>query len=117
MLCVTLQSFLKSISGGKSSEEIELISKRVQKVKNMFESQTSKLEAALDIGSQLIDDGHFGSERVRASIEDVILERTSLKEEISKREEFLKDALALAEFRMENEEVSFTFACHYFCSM
>ena len=84
------------------------MSKRVQKVKNMFESQLSKLEAALDLGEQLIGDNHFASEKIENRVQEVIRARDSLRKEISEREEFLKGSLALAEFRMQNEEVFFS---------
>ena len=81
------------------------MSKRVQNVKTMLESQASKLDAVLDLGSQLINDGHFASSHVAGLIEEVTRNRDSLKTVVREREEFLQSALSLADFRMQNEEV------------
>lgn len=89
------------------------MSKRVQKVKNMMESQASKLEAALDLGSQLVNDKHFASKQIEDLVKEVTHNRDSLKTAICEREEFLQSVLALADFRMQNEEVLRISFCIY----
>ena len=93
------------MAGDSLGTDIESMSKRVHKVKNIFESQASKLDAALQLGSQLISDKHFASKKVAELIEEVAQTRDSLKTEISEREMFLQSALTLADFRMKKEEV------------
>ena len=87
--------------------------KRIKKLKNMSETQNVKIDAALELGKQLIKDQHNASAKVEAMITAMVQNGDAFKDEIAKREFFFKEASRFSAFSLENEEVCESCLCSY----
>ena len=66
-----LQTKLKSPELGNNVEQVEALIKRHDATAKLIEAQEQKLNSLKDFGNRLIDEKHFDSENIAATVDAV----------------------------------------------